>query len=175
MQLSLNKNRLASVGSNFCDHTKLGFKDAAALEKAHKIVDLKYLRQTNRTAVRILRDAVFDHPTKETAAVTKLHSILQNNEASNILRGAVDDDDYVQVDRRTVADPGCADLGQDMQLCHKCEGMTDMLTGSRSRSMAVALRGQEFGVTMSEPLPCMWLSSRSPPSLRFLSLRRTLV
>jgi hypothetical protein len=94
MQLSLNKNRLASVGSNFCDHTKLGFKDAAALEKAHKAVDLKYLRQTNRTAVRILRDAVFDHPTKETAVRTKLHSILQNNEASNILRGAVDDDDY---------------------------------------------------------------------------------
>jgi hypothetical protein len=42
LQLSLNKNRLASMGSNFCDHTKLGFKDAAALEKAHKAVDLKY-------------------------------------------------------------------------------------------------------------------------------------
>ena len=40
LQLSLNKNRLASnMGSNFCDHTKLGFKDAAALEKAHKAVD----------------------------------------------------------------------------------------------------------------------------------------
>jgi hypothetical protein len=32
LQLSLNKNNLASMGSNFCDHTKLGFKDAAALE-----------------------------------------------------------------------------------------------------------------------------------------------
>ena len=51
--LSLNINRLASMGSNFCDHTKLGFKDTAALEKAHKAVDLKYLRQTNRMAVRI--------------------------------------------------------------------------------------------------------------------------
>jgi hypothetical protein len=46
----------------------LGFKDAAALEKAHKAVDLKYLRQTNRMAVRIFHDAVFEHPTKETAA-----------------------------------------------------------------------------------------------------------
>ena len=64
------------MGSNFCDHTKLGFKDAAALEKAHKTVDLKYLRQTNRMAVRIFHDAVFEHPTKETAARTKLHSIL---------------------------------------------------------------------------------------------------
>ena len=82
LQLSLNKNRLASMGSNFCDHTKLGFKDAAALEKAHKAVDLKYLRQTNRMAVLIFHDAVFEHPTKETAARTKLHSILQNNEVS---------------------------------------------------------------------------------------------
>ena len=41
--LSLNINRLASMGSNFCDHTKLGFKDAAELEKARKAVDLKYL------------------------------------------------------------------------------------------------------------------------------------
>jgi hypothetical protein len=43
LHLSLNKNRLASMGSNFCDHTKLGFKDAAELEKARKAVDLKYL------------------------------------------------------------------------------------------------------------------------------------
>jgi hypothetical protein len=29
--------------SNFCDHTKLGFKDANALLRTHKDVDLKYL------------------------------------------------------------------------------------------------------------------------------------
>jgi len=56
LQLALNKNRLASMGSNFCDYTKLGFKDAAALEKAHKTVDLKYLRQTNRMARRAQRE-----------------------------------------------------------------------------------------------------------------------
>jgi hypothetical protein len=111
LQLSLDKNRLALMVSNFCDHTKLVFKDAAALEKAHKVVDLKYLRQTNRMAVRIFHDAVFENPTKETAARTKLHSILQNNEVSKILRGAVDDAD---VDRRAVADPSSADLGQNM-------------------------------------------------------------
>ena len=43
LQLSLNMNDLASMGSNFCDHTKLGFKDAAELEKTRKAVDLKYL------------------------------------------------------------------------------------------------------------------------------------
>ncbi len=64
LQLSLNKNRLASMGSNFCDHTKLGFEDAAALEKEHKSVDLKYLRQTNRMAVLLFHDAVFLAPDK---------------------------------------------------------------------------------------------------------------
>ena len=43
--LSLNKNRLAALGSIFCDHTKLGFRDEAALEKAHKAVELAYLRK----------------------------------------------------------------------------------------------------------------------------------
>jgi hypothetical protein len=50
------------------DHTKLGFKDAAVLEKAHKAVDLKYLRQTNRMTVWLFRDTVFEHPAKETTA-----------------------------------------------------------------------------------------------------------
>jgi hypothetical protein len=36
LHLSLNKNRLASMGSNFCDHTKLGFKDAAALRSLER-------------------------------------------------------------------------------------------------------------------------------------------
>ena len=31
LQLSLNKNRLTSLGSNFTDHKKLGFKDEDAL------------------------------------------------------------------------------------------------------------------------------------------------
>ena len=89
--LSLNKNRLASLGSNFCDHTKLGFRDEAALEKAHKAVDLAYLRKINQSACKLLHDAVFDHPTKETAARTKLNSILKTTEVVEILKGAVED------------------------------------------------------------------------------------
>ena len=103
--LSLNKNRLASLGSNFCDHTKLGFRNEAALEKAHKAVDLVYLRKVNRSACKLLHDAVFEHPTKETAARTKLNSILKTNEVMEILKGAVDDAD--------VGNSSCADLGQD--------------------------------------------------------------
>jgi hypothetical protein len=55
---------------------------------------IKYLRQTNRMAVLLFHDAVFEHPTKETAVRTKLHRILQNNEVLKIVRGAVDDDLY---------------------------------------------------------------------------------
>ena len=132
LQLALNKNRLASMGSNFCDHTKLGFKDTAALEKAHKAIDLKYLRQTNRMAVRIFHDAVFEHPTKETAARTKLHSILQNNEVSKILRGAVDD-----ADDEWIAQPWRIPAVQIWgKICHKYEGMTDMLTGTMMEELA---------------------------------------
>jgi hypothetical protein len=46
-------------------------------------------------AVRLLHDAVCEHPTKETAASNKLHSIPQNNKASKILLGTVDDADDV--------------------------------------------------------------------------------
>jgi hypothetical protein len=76
------------MGSNFTDYRNLVFANQAALEKAHKSVDLKYLSQMNRMATRLLNDAVFEYPTKETAARTKLH-IMKNNEVLQILRGAV--------------------------------------------------------------------------------------
>ena len=62
--LSLNKNRLTSLGSNFTDFKKLGFKDEEALAKAHKSIDLKYLRQLNRMVTRLLHDAVFEPSSK---------------------------------------------------------------------------------------------------------------
>jgi hypothetical protein len=62
--LSLNKNRLTSLGSNFTDHKKLGFKDEDALAKAHKSIDLKYPRQHNRMVARLLHDAVFEPSSK---------------------------------------------------------------------------------------------------------------
>ena len=48
--LSLNKNRLTELGSNFTDFKKLGFRDEDALKKDHKSIDLKYLRKVNRMA-----------------------------------------------------------------------------------------------------------------------------
>ena len=62
--LSLNKNRLTSLGSNFTDFKKLGFKNEDALAKAHKSIDLKYLRQLNRMVSRLLHDTVFEPSSK---------------------------------------------------------------------------------------------------------------
>ena len=64
LQLSLNKNRLMSLGSNFTDFKKLGFKNEDALAKAHKSIDLKYLRQLNRMVSRLLHDTVFEPSSK---------------------------------------------------------------------------------------------------------------
>ena len=122
--LSLNKNRLASLGSNFCDLTKLGFRDAAAFAKAHKAVDRMYLRKINKTACKLLHDSLFDHPTKETAARTKLHSVLKTNEVVEILKGAVEDDDDDWI-TEPLDIPAVQIWGQ---IFHKYEGMTDILS-----------------------------------------------
>ena len=132
LQLSLNKNRFANLGSNFCDFAKLGYKDQGQLDKAHKAVDLKYLRQMNRLAVRLLHDAVFEHPQKETPARTKLHSVLKNNEVSKVLKGAIDDDDATWLTQPWEI-PAVQIWGK---ICHKYEGMTDMLSGTMMEELA---------------------------------------
>ncbi len=70
----LNKNRLTSLGSNFTDYKKIWFRDETALAKAHKSIDLKYLRHLNRMASLLLHDAVFEPSNKvDTAAQSKLN------------------------------------------------------------------------------------------------------
>ena len=122
--LSLNKNRMTELGSNF---KKLGFRDEDTLKKAHKSIGLKYLRKLNRMAARLLHDAVFEPSTKVyTAAQTKLNGILRNSEVSQIPRGAVDDDD-----EKWLAQPWKIPALQIWaKMYHEYEGMTDMLTGT---------------------------------------------
>jgi hypothetical protein len=87
------------TGPNFTDYKKLGFKDETALAKAHKSIDLKYLRQLNRMAARLLHDAVFESSSKvDTAAQSKLNGILRNSDVLQILRDTVDDDDEEWLD-----------------------------------------------------------------------------
>ena len=132
--LSLNKNRMTELGSNF---KKLGFRDEDALKKAHKSIDLKYLRKLNRMAARLLHDAVFESSSKmETAAQTKLNGILRNSEVSQILRSAVDDDE------EWLAQPCKIPALQIWaKMYHKYEGMTDMLTGE-----SVLFIGTQFSI-----------------------------
>ena len=89
--MSLNKNRITELGSNFTDCKKLGFRDEAALTKDHKSIDLKYLWKLNRMAARLLHDAIFEPSTKVyTVAQTKLNGIQRNSQVSKILRVAID-------------------------------------------------------------------------------------
>ena len=134
--LSLNKNRLRELGSNFTDYKKLGFRDEDALKKAHKSIGLKYLRKLNRMAARLLHDAVFEPSTKVyTAAQTKLNGILRNSEVSQILRGAVDDDDGEWLDQPWKIPA----LQIWAKMYHKYEGMKDILTGAMMEELATTI------------------------------------
>ena len=53
---AFEKSSVTELGSNFTDFKKLGFRDEAALTKAHKSIDLKYLRKLNRMAAQLLHD-----------------------------------------------------------------------------------------------------------------------
>ena len=131
--MSLNKNRITELGSNFTDCKKLGFRDEAALTKDHKSIDLKYLWKLNRMAARLLHDAVFEPLSKvETAAQTQLNGILRNMEVSQILRNAVNDDD-----EKWLAQPWKIPALQIWaKMYQKYEGMTDMLTGTMMEELA---------------------------------------
>ena len=136
LQLSLNKNRLTSLGSNFTDHKKLGFKDEDALAKAQKSIDLKYLRQLNRMVALLVHDAVFEPSNKvDTPAQSKFNGILRNSDVSHILRGAVDDDDEEWLDEPCKIPA----LQIWAKMYHKYEGMTDMLTDTMMEELATII------------------------------------
>ncbi len=134
--MSLYKNHLTSLGSNFTDHKKLGFKDEATIAKDHKSIDLKYLRQLNRMVAWLLHDTVFEPSIKvDTPAQSKLNGILRNSEVSQILRVAVDDDDeewLAQLCKIPV-------LQIWSKMYHKYEVMTDMLTVTMMEELATII------------------------------------
>ena len=87
-------------------------------------------------AARLLHDAVFEPSSKvDTAAQTKLNGNLRNGDVSQILRGAVDDDD-----EKWLAQPWKIPALQIWsKMCHKYEGMTDMLTGTMMEQLATII------------------------------------
>jgi hypothetical protein len=86
-------------------------------------------------AARLLHDAAFEPSTKVyTAAQTKFNGILRNSEVSQILRGAVDDDE------KWLAQPWKIPTLQIWaKMYHKYEGMTDMLTGTMMEALATII------------------------------------
>ncbi len=85
----------------------------------------------------------------DTAAQTKLNGILRNSEVSQILRGAVDDDDGEWLDQPWKIPA----LQIWAKMYHKYEGMTDMLTGTMMEELASDIVGVLARKPTSVPYP----------------------
>ena len=85
--LAVRENRKNKLGSNWADAERCGLTEDE-LSKAHDVLDVKYLREVNRTLARILHDAVFSGGL-ETIATTRLRSILKPPLAAKIIAGQV--------------------------------------------------------------------------------------
>ena len=85
--LEVRKNRKDKLGSNWADPERCGLTEDELI-KAHEVLDGKFLREINRTLARTLHDAVFPGG-PETAATTRLRSILKTPLAAKIIAGDV--------------------------------------------------------------------------------------
>ena len=85
MALAVRQNRKDKLGASWSDAAKCGLTETA-LTEAHKVLDVKYLKEVNRTLARILHDAVFPAGLG-TNASSRLRSILKTKEAAKIIAG----------------------------------------------------------------------------------------
>ena len=90
------------------------------LEKAHKQVNLQYLKVVNRMAVCLLHDNVFENSVKETTGRHKLLQVLKTNEVKLILQAAPDDDKGIEWHTRPWEMPAAQIWAK---ILHKYEGM----------------------------------------------------
>ena len=56
--LAVRGNRKEKLGENWADHDKCGMSEDDLIE-AHNVLDVKYLREVNRSLARTLHEAVF--------------------------------------------------------------------------------------------------------------------
>ena len=85
--LAVRGNRKDKLRSNWADAGKCGLSEDDLI-KAHDVLDVKYLREVNRTLSRTLHDAVFSGGS-ETIATTRLRSILKTPHVAKIIAGEV--------------------------------------------------------------------------------------
>ena len=122
--LAVRGNRKDKLGASWADALKCGLTEAA-LTEAHKVLDVKYLKEVDRTLARILHDAVFPGGS-ETIATTRLRSILKTKQAAKIIAGeAVGGEDLYSSQPWTM-------LSMQMwaKLTYRFEGMTEMINGA---------------------------------------------
>ena len=132
--LALGKNRLQTLGPNFERQAQsLGHEDEAAVQRAYKRVDIDYLKKANRAAVRILREAVYEHPRKETSGRRKLLAILETNEVKKILASSPLDDNGSTWPKRPWEIPAVQIWAKIM---HKYESMQEALSGTFMEELA---------------------------------------
>ena len=122
--LAVRQNRKDKLGTSWADASKCGLSETA-LTEAHKVLDVKYMKEVNRTLVRILHDAVFPKGV-ETNATSRLRSILKTKEAAKIIAGeAVGGEDLYLSQPWTM-------LSMQMwaKLTYRFEGLKEMIIGA---------------------------------------------
>ena len=119
----MNKTRI-NLGSNWADPERCGLT-VDELEKAHDVLDVKYLREVNRTLVRTMHDAVFSGGL-ETIATTRLRSILKTPQVAKIIAGEV-----VGGENLWCTQPWLMESTQMWaKLIYRFESMTEMINGA---------------------------------------------
>ena len=122
--LEVRKNRKDKLGSNWADPERCGLTEDELI-KAHEVLDGKFLREINRTLARTLHDAVFPGG-PETAATTRLRSILKTPLAAKIIAG-----DVVGKENLWSTRPWLMESTQMWaKLIYRFEGMTEMINGA---------------------------------------------
>ena len=83
--LAVRGNRKEKLRANWADHEKCGISEDGLIE-AHNVLDVKYLREVNRSFARTLHDAAFPGGA-ETIATTRLRFILKTQQVAKIIAG----------------------------------------------------------------------------------------
>jgi hypothetical protein len=122
--LAVRGNRKEKLRANWADHEKCGMSEDGLIE-AHNVLDVKYLREVNRSLARTLHDTVLPGGAK-TTATTKLRSILKTPQVVKIIAGEDIGGEEMWPERPWMM-PGMQLWGK---LTYRLEGMTKMINGT---------------------------------------------
>ena len=122
--LAVRGNRKEKLGENWADHEKCVMSEDDLIE-AHKVLDVKYLREMNRLLVKMLHDAVFSGRS-ETIAITRLRSILKTPQVAKTIAGEEIGDE----EQWSTMPWKMPSVQIFAKLIYRFEGMTEMINGA---------------------------------------------